>query len=62
MITADIHFGHSEHLGKINPETGLHTRLEDFLRSFDEIVSYITDPVNNVGLFIIAGDLYKTRH
>ena len=62
VATADIHFGHSEHLGKINPETGLHTRLEDFLRNFDEIVKYVVDPKNDVGLFIIAGDLYKTRH
>ena len=62
VATADIHFGHSEHLGKINPETGLHGRLEDFLRNFDEIVKYVIDPKNDVGLFIIAGDLYKTRH
>lgn len=62
VATADIHFGHSEHLGKINSKTGLHTRLEDFLRNFDEIVRYVIDPKNDVGLFIVAGDLYKTRH
>lgn len=62
VITADTHFGHSSHLGRINPETGLHTRLEDFLRNFDIIVDYVLDPANEVGMFIIAGDLYKTRH
>lgn len=62
VITADTHFGHSDHLGRINPETGLHTRLEDFLRNFDIIIDYVLDPTNEIELFIIAGDLYKTRH
>jgi len=60
VITADIHLGHSDHLGRINPDTGLHTRLEDFLKNLDRIVQYITD--NNIQLFILAGDIYKTRH
>lgn len=62
VITADTHFGHSDHLGRINPQTGLHTRLEDFFRNFDIIVDYVLEATNNVDLFIIAGDLYKTRH
>lgn len=59
VATADIHFGSSNHLGRINPETGLHTRLEDFLHNFDTIVDYVLD--NDIDLFVIAGDLYKTR-
>jgi exonuclease SbcD len=62
VCVADLHFGHSEHLGKINPETGLHTRLEDFLRSFDQVIKYVLEPSNKVGLFLICGDLYKSRH
>lgn len=62
VITADTHFGHSDHLGRINPKTGLHTRLEDFLRNFDIIVDYVLEPDNEIECLIIAGDLYKTRH
>jgi len=62
VITADVHFGSSDHLGRINPQTGLHTRLEDFLRNFDKIIDYVLDPSKKIDKFIIAGDLYKTRH
>lgn len=61
-LTADVHFGHSDHLGRVNPETGLHTRLEDFLRNFDIIIDYVLDSTNKIEMLIIAGDLYKTRH
>ncbi len=61
-LTADVHFGHSDHLGRINPETGLHTRLEDFLRNFDIIVDYVLDATNKIDLLVIAGDIYKTRN
>lgn len=59
VCTADIHLGSSNHLGRINPETGRHTRLEDFLRNFDTIVDYAVD--NRTDLLVIAGDIYKTR-
>lgn len=59
VATADTHFGASNHLGRINPQTGLHSRLEDFLRNFDLIVDYVL--ANKVDLFVIAGDIYKTR-
>ena len=61
-ITADVHFGHSDHLGRINPQTGLHTRLEDFLRNFDIIVDHALDPANEIELLVIAGDIYKARN
>lgn len=62
IITADTHFGHSDHLGRINPKTGLHTRLEDFLHNFDIIIDYVLEHEDEIAYFIIAGDLYKTRH
>jgi len=62
VTTADVHFGSSDSLGRINQHTGLHTRLEDFLRSFDTIIDYTLDPKNEVDLFVIAGDIFKTRH
>ena len=36
---ADLHLG-VENYGRLDPATGLHTRLLDFLRSFDELVEY----------------------
>jgi len=59
-ITADTHFGSSAHLGRINPATGLHTRLEDFLQSLDNIIDYVLK--NRVDLFIFCGDIYANRH
>jgi len=57
--TADIHFG-MENYGKIDPQTGIHSRLLDFKKSFDTCVQYAID--NNVDLFVFAGDAYKTAH
>jgi len=55
---ADLHLG-VENYGRINPQTGLSTRLEDFLRSFDEMVDYAIDEKADLVLF--CGDAYKTR-
>lgn len=57
--TADIHFG-MENYGKIDPQTGIHSRLLDFKKSFDTCVKYAI--ANNVDLFVFAGDAYKTAH
>ena len=55
---ADIHIG-MENYGKLDPETGLSTRLLDFLQTFDFIVdTAITEKVDAV---VFAGDAYKTR-
>ena len=59
LHTADIHIG-VENYGKIDPETRTSTRLSDFLRSFDEIVSFAIQ--ETVDLVIIAGDAYKSRN
>jgi len=55
---ADLHLG-VENYGHLDPATGLHSRLLDFMRSFDELVEYaLREPVD---LVLFAGDAYKSR-
>ena len=56
---ADAHIG-IENYGTINPQTGLNTRLEDFLSSLDFIVNYSVE--NNIDLIIFAGDAFKNQN
>ena len=55
---ADLHLG-VENYGRIDPATGLSTRLMDFLRSYDQVVDYALD--NDISLVVFSGDAYKTR-
>jgi len=55
---ADVHLG-MENYGKVDAETGLNSRLGDFLKSFDTIVDFSLK--NKVDLVTFAGDAYKTR-
>jgi DNA repair protein SbcD/Mre11 len=55
---ADLHLG-VENYGHINPESGLSSRLEDFLEALDELVDYAL--ANQVDLVLFCGDAYKTR-
>ena len=55
---ADVHLG-MENYGHFDPETGLNSRLGDFLRSFDFLVQ--TAKNENVDLVLFAGDAFKTR-
>jgi DNA repair protein SbcD/Mre11 len=55
---ADIHIG-MENYSKLDPETGLSTRLLDFLKTFDFIVD--TAIKEDCDALIFAGDAYKTR-
>jgi exonuclease SbcD len=55
---ADLHLG-VENYGRIDPATGLSTRLMDFLRSYDQVVDYALE--NDVSLVVFSGDAYKTR-
>jgi DNA repair protein SbcD/Mre11 len=55
---ADIHIG-MENYAKLDPETGLSTRLIDFFKTFDFIVE--TAIKNQVDAVVFAGDAYKTR-
>ncbi len=58
MHFADVHFG-IETYGKIDPETGLNTRLIDFRQSLNFAIDKALDA--GVHLAVFAGDAYKTR-
>ena len=55
---SDLHIG-VENYGRTDPQTGLSTRLGDFLAALDEVVQYSL--VRNVDLVLLAGDAYKGR-
>lgn len=55
--TADIHFG-MENYGKIDPTTGIHSRLLDFERALN--VAIDTAIERKVDFFLFSGDAYKT--
>ena len=55
---ADIHIG-MENYSKLDPETGLSSRLLDFLQTFDFIVDTAIE--KQVDAVLFAGDAYKTR-
>ena len=55
---ADLHLG-VENYGRIDPNTGLSSRLTDFLAAFDQLVDYAVE--NRVDLVVFSGDAYKTR-
>ncbi len=55
---SDLHLG-VETYGRINPETGVSTRLDDFLAALDKVVDYALD--NSVDLVVFCGDAYKSR-
>ncbi len=56
---ADTHIG-MENYGRTDPETGLSSRVRDFLRRMDEMIAYARE--NDVDLAIFAGDAFKTRN
>lgn len=55
---ADVHLG-VENYGRLDPETGMFTRLNDFLHSIDVVID--TAIREAVDLVVFAGDAYKTR-
>jgi exonuclease SbcD len=55
---ADIHVG-MENFGRLDPETGLSSRVRDFLRRLDEMIAYAGE--QDVDLVVFAGDAFKTR-
>jgi len=57
--TADIHIG-VENYSRPDPKTRTSSRLQDFLRSLDELVDYSID--NEADLVLICGDVYKSRN
>jgi len=55
---ADLHLG-VESYGRIDPTTGLSSRLGDFLSALDQVVDYALE--NRVDLVLFCGDAYKSR-
>lgn len=55
---ADLHIG-MENYGKVDPATGVSSRIADFLTRLDEVTQYAFD--HNADLVIFAGDAFKTR-
>ena len=55
---SDLHIG-VENYGRIDLETGLSTRLGDFLDSLDQVVEFALN--EGVDLVLLAGDAYKGR-
>lgn len=55
--TADIHFG-MENYGKVDPKTGIHSRLLDFEQSLNTCIDYAIK--HDVDFFMFSGDAYKT--
>jgi len=55
---ADLHIG-MENYGRLDPATGIHGRVLDFLRRFDEVIEY--GLAHEVDLVIFSGDAFKTR-
>jgi exonuclease SbcD len=56
---ADVHLG-MENYGRIDPSTGLHTRLEDFIKCFSFAIDIALE--EKVDLVIFAGDAYKNSN
>src|SRR5579872_6312751 len=57
--TADIHFG-VENYGRIDPKTGIHTRLLDFRDSLARVIDRAIQ--EKIDFFLFSGDAYKTAH
>lgn len=57
--TADIHFG-MENYGRIDPQTGIHTRLLDFANALNFCIDHAI--TNKADFFLFSGDAYKTAH
>lgn len=55
---ADLHVG-MENYGRLDPETGISSRIKDFLDRLDEVVEYAL--THEADLVLFAGDAFKTR-
>jgi exonuclease SbcD len=55
---ADLHVG-MENYGKLDPATGISSRIKDFLDRLDEVVQFAFD--YDADLVLFAGDSFKTR-
>ncbi len=58
LHTADLHVG-MENYGRMDPDTGIHGRVMDFLRRLSDMADYAIE--EGVDVFVFAGDAYKMR-
>ncbi|MCC6799034.1 MAG: exonuclease SbcCD subunit D [Anaerolineae bacterium] len=56
---ADTHIG-MENYGRTDPETGLSSRVMDFLKRMEEMIDYAR--THDVDLVVFAGDAFKSRN
>src|SRR5690554_296040 len=56
LHTADIHLGITTY-GRVDPSTGLNTRLQDFRRAFEFMVEQAL--AEDVDLFLFCGDAFR---
>lgn len=54
---SDIHFGSGESHGRINSQTGLNVRFEDFVAALTRVVDYSIE--KQIDIFLFSGDAYK---
>jgi exonuclease SbcD len=54
---SDIHFGSGEGHGRINPETGLNIRFEDFVAALSKVVDFTIQ--HGCDMFLFSGDAYR---
>ncbi len=55
---SDIHLGSGEGHGRVNPQTGLNSRFEDFVQALTRVVDYTIK--NKADVFLFSGDAYRT--
>jgi len=55
---SDLHLG-VESYGRVDPATGISSRLLDFLNALDQVIDYALE--NSVDLVLFCGDAYKSR-
>jgi len=58
-IISDPHIGDYPY-GRIDPATGLNTRLLDFLNNLDQSITYAIE--NQSDAFVVVGDVYRVKH
>ncbi|MBN1679407.1 MAG: exonuclease SbcCD subunit D [Anaerolineae bacterium] len=56
---ADVHIG-MENYGRADPQTGLSSRVVDFLRRMDDMIAYAL--AHDVDIAVFAGDAFKSRN
>jgi exonuclease SbcD len=54
---SDIHFGSGESHGRINSQSGLNVRFEDFVAALTRVVDYSIE--KQIDIFLFSGDAYK---